>query len=174
VLKEIEAQIQIARQHFERSKALYAAAAIGKEQYEAPLDQIRLLIARLEGMDEDLGDELDRLRIEHVKQQAQLKGAEAKRSKTAEAVGQTKSLKERKMVSQAELSSVEAEDMAALAQVDVQRSEIQDVQLRIQQVNRRREMIKRDINEVLKAVPELARELKPSLDPAPTPPRVSS
>ena len=36
-LKEIEAQIQIARHHFERNKTLYAAAAIAKEQYEAPL-----------------------------------------------------------------------------------------------------------------------------------------
>ncbi len=76
-LKEIEAQIQIARQHFERSKVLYAAAAIGKEAYEAPLDQIRLLIARLEGMDDDLVDEIERFKLEVVKKEAEVKLAVA-------------------------------------------------------------------------------------------------
>jgi len=157
-IREIEAQIQIARQHFERSKTLYAAAAIGKEQYEAPLDQIRLLIARLEGMDDDLADELDRLKVEIVKKQAQLKQAEAQRTTTAERAALTKRMERQKMVSKSEVSNAEAEDTAALARVEVQRSELQDVHLRMQQVTRRRELIKRYVNEVLKAVPEIARE----------------
>ena len=141
-LKEIEAQIQIARHHFERSKTLYAAAAIGKEQYEAPLDQIRLLIARLEGMDDDLADDLERLKIEIVKKQPQLKMAETQRTTTANTVAWSKKLAEQNAVSKSELSKAEAEDTAALAHIEVQRSELQDVDLRMRQVVRRREMIK--------------------------------
>jgi hypothetical protein len=163
-LKEIEVQIQIARQHFERSKALYAAAAIGKEAYEAPLDQIRLLIARLEGMDDDLADELERLKVEIVRKQALLKLAEA---------ASIKSMNERKMVSKGGVSKGEAEDTAALLRIDVQRSEFEDVEIRMQQVIRRREMIKRDVNEVLKAIPEIARERGATQDDVPTPPRRS-
>jgi chromosome segregation ATPase len=163
-LKEIEAQIQIARQHFERNKTLYAAAAIGKEQYEAHLDQIRLLIARLEGMDDDFADELERLKVEIVKKQAQLKLAEAQRSTTAKAAAWSKQLAEQNVASRSDASKAEAEDTVALARVEVQRSELQDADLRIQQVIRRREMIKRDVNEVLKAIPEIARERGPTPD----------
>ncbi len=164
-LKEIEAQIQIARLHFERSKTLYAAAAIGKEQYEAPLDQIRLLIARLEGMNDDLAEELDRLKVELVKKQAQLSQAEAQRKTTAVEMESVKALLERKAVSKAEMSKTAAEDTAALARIEVQRSELQDVDIRTQHVLRRREIIKRDINEVLKAIPEVARQITPVTPP---------
>ncbi len=169
-LKEIEAQIQIARLHFERSKTLYAAAAIGKEQYEAPLDQIRLLVARLEGMDDDLTEELARLKVEVVKKTAQLNLVKAQRSTTAQAVELNKRLEERKVISKSEVSKAEAEDAAAQAQVEVQRSELEYAELKGQQLRRRREMIKRDVNEVLKAIPETARErgFAPSAnDPAP-------
>jgi len=171
-LKEIEAQIQIARQHFERSKTLYAAAAIGKEAYEAPLDQIRLLIARLEGMDEDFADELERFKVEIGKKQAQLKLAEAQRTTTVEALTWKKQLVERNLVSKGDVSKTEAEDTVALARIEVQRSELQDVHLRMQQVTRRREMIKRDVNEVLKAIPEIARERGPTPDAGDFDPRV--
>ncbi len=172
-LKEIEAQIQIARLHFERSKTLYAAAAIGKEQYEAPLDQIRLLIARLEGMDDDLADELERLKVEIVKKKAQLTLAETQRATTAKAAAWTKKLAEQKAVSLSEASKAEAEDTAALAHIEVQRSELQDADLRMQQVIRRREMIKRDVNEVLKALPEVARQITPVTPPLYDPSRTS-
>jgi len=165
-LKEIEAQIQIARQHFERSKTLYAAAAIGKEQYEAPLDQIRLLVARLEGMDDDLADEFARLKVEVVKKTAQLNLAKAQRSTTAKALEWKKQMVEKKLVSQEEVSKAEAEDTAAQAQVQVQRSEVEYAELRGQQIKRRRELIKRDVNEALKAIPEIARK-EPASAPQP-------
>jgi hypothetical protein len=157
-LKEIEAQIQIARQHFERIKALYASHAISKAEYEAPLDELRLLIARLEGMDDDLADDSLRLKVEIVKKQAQLTLAEAQRKTTADAVAWNKRMEERKMVGKSGVSKAEVDDTVALAQIEVQRSELQDAELRMQQAMRRREMIKRDVNEVLKAIPEIARE----------------
>jgi RNA polymerase sigma factor (sigma-70 family) len=163
-LKEIEAQVQIARQHHERTKTLYASNAISREQYEAPLDQIRLLIARLEGMDEDFADDLLRLKLEIVKKRAQLRIAEAQRSTTADKVAWTKRMEEKKMVSKSETSKAEAEDTAALARIEVQRSELQDAEVRMQQVLRRREMIKRDVALVLKAIPEVARERGPAPD----------
>jgi RNA polymerase sigma factor (sigma-70 family) len=163
-LKEIEAQIQIARLHFERCKPLYAAASIGKEAYEAPLDQIRLLIARLEGIAEDFADQDSLLKVEMVKKHAELKLVEAQRVKTVQAVAEAKKLEERKMVSQSQVSKAEAEDTAALARIEVQRSELQDAELRMDHVRRRLEMIKRSVDEVLTAVPEIARERQPAPD----------
>ena len=110
---------QIARQHFERSKALYASALIGKKAYEAPLDQIRLLIARLEGMDDDLADDSMRLKAEIVKKQAQLRLAEAQRTTTAKAAAWTKLMAEKNPVSKGDLSKAEVEDTVALAQIEV-------------------------------------------------------
>ncbi len=163
-LKEIAAQIQIARQHFERNKALYAAAAIARQEYDEPLNQIRILVARLQGMDEDLADELERLKVEVVKKQAQLKLAEVQRTATAETAAWNRQMVERKMVSKGDLSKAEAEDAAAAARIEVQQSELQDVALRLRQTERRRETIKRDVNVTLKLIPEIAREHGPTPD----------
>ncbi len=170
-LKEIEAQIQIARQHFERNKALYAAAAIGKQAYDEPLDQIRVLIARLEGMGEDYADEIERLKVEIHKKQAELKLAEGEHQAAAANVSIQTRLNQRKpgMIAQEDLIKGEAESASTSARVQVRRAELQDTEIRMNQINRRIETIKRDVNQVLKAMPEIAKGsgLTPdALDPA--------
>ena len=115
-------------------------------------------------MDDDLADDLERLKIEVVKKQAQLKVAETQRTTTAKTATWTKKLAEQNTVSKSELSKAEAEDTAALAHIEVQRSELQDVDLRMRQAVRRREMIKIYVEQVLKAIPEIARERGPTQD----------
>jgi SMC interacting uncharacterized protein involved in chromosome segregation len=165
-LKEIEVQIQIARDQFRRLKKLLDVGAVDHEKYRAPLDQIRLLIARLEGMDDDFADELERLKVEIVKKEAELKLAEAQRGVTAANMALYARLNNRKpgMVAAEEVAKDESEHASTSAKVQVKQAEIQEVRLKLSQLMRRREMIKRTVNGVLKAIPELAREVGPALD----------
>ncbi len=157
-LREVNAQLDIAVAHFRRSKQLLDVGAIDREAYQKCLDDIRLLMAKLQGMGEDLSDELVRLKIELLKKQAELKLADSQRASTARTAASTKKMAEKKVVSPDEAAHAMDDLGAAEARVVIQRTEVQLAEMRMEQVERRKQAILQDLSEVLR-IPELKQEL---------------
>jgi RNA polymerase sigma factor (sigma-70 family) len=159
-LKEMEAQIKIAIGQFERNKALFGQGMLGKDSFETSLGQIRLLLGRLEGWDDDLADEAERLKLEDLKKQAEIKVAMAQRNAMSAIVARNTRLNDRKkgMVSTEDIAKADSDDAAAQANVQVKEVEGKELELKLDQLHRRRRQVQLDIAWVRKLVPELAKE----------------
>lgn len=157
-LKETEAQIRIALAQFERNKALFQSAVIGREQRDEPLDQLRLLLGRLEGWEEEMTEELERLKIERAWKEAELKVAEARHEGTSAVVARTTRVNNRlKGVAAAEdVSVANAENAAALGNVQAKEAETKEVALRINHVVKKLGQLKEAIAMIRKSLPEFA------------------
>jgi hypothetical protein len=162
-LKEMEAQIKIAIGQFERNKALFGQGMLGRDSFETSLGQIRLLLGRLEGWDDDLADEAERLKLEHLKKKAEIKVAMAQRSAMSAIVARNTHLNDRKkgMVSTEDIAKADSDDAAAQANVQVKEVEGKELELKLDQLGRRRRQVQVDIAWLRKLVPELAREPGP-------------
>ncbi len=140
---EIEAQLGVAIRRYQRASQLLEKKSISREEYEAALDEVRLLVARLKGLREELNEEIDRATIELRKKQAEVKLAEARQKATAVLVARNARLNERKkgIVSQEDVAKDESVDAANVAQIEVRLAEVQEVELRIKQYIARRDSI---------------------------------
>ncbi|MGC8640590.1 MAG: hypothetical protein ACP5XB_12010, partial [Isosphaeraceae bacterium] len=163
-LKEIEAQIRIALAQFERNKAVFQSGVIGKEKYDEPVEQLRLLLGRLDGWDDELAEGSERLEIEKMKKNAEVKMAEAQLAGTSATVARIKRLNERNKgtVASEEWVRADSDHAAASANVEVRQAEAKEVELRQAQLGRRREGIKACIALIRKSVPELGKEQGPA------------
>ena len=56
--------MQVARQQYDRNRSLYRSGALPKAEYDAPVEQYTLLIGRLEGMHDELAEEVELLKLE--------------------------------------------------------------------------------------------------------------
>jgi hypothetical protein len=156
-LKETEAQIQNARLQCERNKTLFNSGVIGKDQYESALGQLRVLVGRLEGWDEELVEESERMKIEGAKKEAELSYAHAQEEVARSVVARNSRLNERKpgMVAAEEVNKNEAELRRSSAALMLKRAEAQEVGLKMTQLRHRRELIRRAIEEALKTTPDI-------------------
>jgi RNA polymerase sigma factor (sigma-70 family) len=159
-LKELRAQLQVAQLQLERNKTLFSNGIVGRDQLESSLGQIRVLVGRLEGWDEDLAEEDARLRVEVAKKQADVNVALAQTEITQSIVARNSRLNQRKpgMVSQEDVAKAEAEHKGAEATVELRRAELLEIKLKTTQLRRRRELIRQAVEVVLKTTPDLARE----------------
>jgi RNA polymerase sigma factor (sigma-70 family) len=162
-LKEMEAQIKIAIGQFERNKALFGQGMLGRDSFETSLGQIRLLLGRLEGWDDDLADESERLKLEHLKKKAEIKVAMAQRNAMSAIVARNTHLNDRKkgMVSTEDIAKADSDEAAAQANVQVKEVEGKELELKLDQLGRRRRQVQLDIAWVRRLVPELTREPGP-------------
>src|SRR5262249_11708781 len=77
MVRELEAQLKLALQAFERSDRLFQRGVISSEEREQTRGKVLLASAVLQGLDDDLADELDRLKVEMKKKTAELHQAQA-------------------------------------------------------------------------------------------------
>jgi hypothetical protein len=170
-LKEVEAQIKVAAGQFERNKALFGQGMLGRDSFETSLGQIRLLLGRLEGWDEDLAEEAERLKLEHLKKKAEIKAAMAVRTGTSAIVARNTRLNDRKkgMISTEDIAKADSDDAAAQANVQVKEVERKELQLKLDQLGRRRRQVQIDIAWVRRLVPELAKDRGAGTEPGPLP-----
>jgi hypothetical protein len=146
---------------------------IPKQQFDASLDEIRLLVGRLRGHDDALADEQERLIVERMKKQAEIKVAEAQHEVSSAIVARNQRLNERKpgMVAQEDVVKAKSEASMASAQIEVKQVDLQEVELKIQHLRKRRELIRRDLERVATAIPEIAKEFEISPIPQTSPAR---
>jgi multidrug resistance efflux pump len=162
-LKEIQAQLSMARIDLERNETLFKSGVVGRDQCDKSLGQIRVLIGRLEGWDEELVEEVERLKLEEAKKQAAVQLAEAQFEVSMAVVARNKRLNERKpgMVAPEEVAKAEAELRRSNASLNLSKAELQEVYLKSRQLQRRRELIQQAVNEARKTTPALATSSAP-------------
>jgi len=142
-VRELETQLKLALQEFDRSRKLYQNNAVSQEVFEQTRGKVLLAAAVLAGLDDDLADELDRLRLEMKKKAAELHQAEAQREVAFSVVARNARLNVRRpgMVSEDDVTKAAAEVKVAEAQIEVKRAEMEEVSLRSARASRRRDRI---------------------------------
>jgi RNA polymerase sigma factor (sigma-70 family) len=153
--REIEAELQIAIRRHQRIAALFKQGVIGQEQYESTTDQIRLLDGRIRGMEEELADEAERLKVELMRKKAEIGVTEAQLEQAATKLAQSRHLQEKKMISNEEASKYESDSRAAAAQVEAKRADLLEVELRLKQIEKRRSALEALLGLAAKAIAAL-------------------
>jgi RNA polymerase sigma factor (sigma-70 family) len=155
-VRELETQLKLALQAFDRSSKLHQRSMISNEQLEQTRGKVLLAAAVLEGLDDDLADELDQLRLEMKKKTAELHQAQAQRDVAASVVARNSRLNERKpgTVSEFDVARADGELNIAEAQIDAKRAEIEEVSLRAARSTRRRDRIAQAIRLSARATAE--------------------
>jgi RNA polymerase sigma factor (sigma-70 family) len=157
-IREFEVELKLALSDDNRAEKLSRAHSISQEEMERYRGKVMLIAAKMEGIAEDLSDEIDRLELELKKKDAEIARAAAQKQIEAVVVARNKRLNERKpgIVSEDEVTAAEAKHQISIAQMSMVKAEKTQVELRIQQLLKRVGRIK----EIIKLA-EPARELKP-------------
>jgi hypothetical protein len=132
------------------------------EEREQTRGKVLLASAVLRGLDDDLADELERLKVELKKKTAELHQAQAQEDVATNVVKRNARLNERKagIVSDYDVAKAEAELKVAEAQIEVRRADIEEVSLRASTLARRRSRIEQAIT--LSKQAEAAEKASPS------------
>jgi RNA polymerase sigma factor (sigma-70 family) len=155
-VRELETQLKLALQAFDRSNTLYQRRVVSQEDLEQTRGKVLLAAAVLQGLDDDLADELDRLRLEMKKKIAELHQSQAQRDVAAVVVARNTRLNERKpgVVSQEDVAKADAELKVAEAQIEAKRAEVELISLQAARSNRRRDRIAQAIKLSARATSE--------------------
>lgn len=146
-VRELAAQLQIAIRRRERLMVMFKQGLVDRDQLEFSTDEIRLLEGRLRGMEDDLADEQDLLKAERARKQAELKLVQAQSERDAERAHGAGRTDARPRAATPELR-------IAWAQVEGKRGELEEVELRIAHVEKRRTRIRQVLTMVEKTVPD--------------------
>jgi hypothetical protein len=126
-------------------------------QVEETRVEVDTLKARIETEQDDLKDQLERLTAQLGVKAAELKVADAGRQRASRAAAQTRSLHERNVVGQSEVEQLNDAELLRVAQCEVKKAEIGEVEVLIRQVKRRLDRIDRLAKEFLEPAPAPAR-----------------
>jgi RNA polymerase sigma factor (sigma-70 family) len=157
-IRELEVELRLALNDDKRTEALARSASISAAERQQARGKVLLIQAKLDGLAEDLSDEIDRLKLESTKKDAELDRAAAQNEIKSVLLARNKRLNERKkgIVSEDEVTAAVAEHNVSQAQMSIVKVEKSEVELRIQQLQKRLGRIK----EVVKLA-EPAHEIKP-------------
>jgi Sigma-70, region 4 len=157
-IRELEVDLKLALNDDDRAEKLSRSNSISDEERNRYRGKVLLIQAKLDGLAEDLADEIDRLKLELIKNDARFQQASAQVMVSGNLVARNHRLNERKAgsVSDDGVATAEAQYRISDGQRAIVRAEKAEVELRIQQLQKRVGRIK----DVLKKA-EPPRELKP-------------
>jgi RNA polymerase sigma factor (sigma-70 family) len=143
MVRELETQLKLALEAFDRTEVLFQRGNASRGEREQTRGKVLLALAVLEGLDDDLADELEQLRLDMKKKTAELHQTEAQKEVAESVVGRNRRLNERKpgTLSDYDVAKAAAELRIAEAQIDVKRAELEGVSLQASRLARRRERI---------------------------------
>ena len=146
-IQELEAELNLALADDARTAKLSKLAAISTSEREQARGKVLVVKARLEGLDDELSDEIDRAKLEITTKGREREKANALTEVASSVVARNTRLNTRKtgMVSEEDVAKAEWEMKAAAAQFAMVEAEIAEIELRVQQLERRRTRIKQII-----------------------------
>ena len=108
-IRELEVELRLALNDDTRTEILVRDGTIGEKERQQARGKVVLVTARLEGIADDLADEIDRLKLELTKKDAEIERAQAHSLMGAVQVARNKRLNERKagMVSEDDVATAE-------------------------------------------------------------------
>ena len=142
-IREFEAELKLARLQCEAADKLKQKAMISAEEYHQICCKFELALGRLQGMDDDIAEDLDHLKLEIRRKKAELDQANAQTAMVQALVSRNQRLNERKagMVAAEDVTRAEAELHAAQAGAQVKEVELLETELHLAQLDRRRARI---------------------------------
>ncbi len=148
-IRELEIQLKRQLEDYDDNnpEMTYRSDVPGRMAWEESRKQVRATTSLLEGLDQDIADEIARLKLEMRRKNAERLKAEAQTEVAQTVVARNKRLNERKpgMVSSEDVARGEGEYKVATAQIQIVEAEIAEVGLRIQQLQSRQNRIKQVI-----------------------------
>jgi RNA polymerase sigma factor (sigma-70 family) len=156
-LRETEVQIEIARRKIERSRQLRSQGAISVREAEEPMDELKLLLARLRGMADDVSELFEQAKASLARLIAELDRAKAQVAMAASTTARNARLNSRKegMVAPEEVARADAELEAARANQSIREADVQEGHIRLKQLEFRGQRIWSVINDTIAGIPEL-------------------
>jgi RNA polymerase sigma factor (sigma-70 family) len=154
-LRELEAEVQAAIRRHQRQSAMFKQGMVGRDVLESTADELRFLDGRLRGLDDDLAEERDLLKVERVRKQAELTMAEAQAELATSRLARANGLFTHNAISRDEMARCETDAKIAPSQKEAKRAEMQEVELRMAQIDRRRSAIQSVLGTLAKTVPGL-------------------
>jgi RNA polymerase sigma factor (sigma-70 family) len=142
-IRELEVELHLAIAEEARNQLLYERQAISSSEREKSRGRVLLIKARLDGLDDELIDDLDRLKLEVKKKKAEIDQAAAEMEVASTNVTRNQRLNDKQAggVSAEYLANAEAQLKSMAAHVNVKKVELEEVDLRVQQLERRRHQI---------------------------------
>ncbi len=144
-IRELEAELKLAKIDCDSADKLKRKSMISSQESQKIQGKFDLVLARLQGMDDDLAEEIDRLRLEIRRKKAELDQANAQTAVVQSLVSRNQRLNTRKpgMVAAEDVTHAEAEFRAAQAGAVVKEVELQEAELQLGQFEHRRAGIAR-------------------------------
>jgi RNA polymerase sigma factor (sigma-70 family) len=143
-VRELEVELHLAIADEARTQLLFERQAISSSEREQSRGKVLLIKARLEGLDDELADDFDRLKLEVKKKKAELDQAVAQMEVESINVARVRRVNDSQpgSVGPGYLANAEGQLKATAAHVNVKKVELEEVDLRVQQLERRRHQIK--------------------------------
>jgi RNA polymerase sigma factor (sigma-70 family) len=143
-IQELEAQLKLAIESAKNTELLFKRAVISRQEWEQSRGQVALMMAMLEGLDDDLTDDIDRLKLEIETKRAEREKANAQTEVAMSVVARNTRLNDRKqgMISAEDVAKGQWEMKTSSAQIAIVDAEIAEIHLRVQQLERRRTRVR--------------------------------
>jgi RNA polymerase sigma factor (sigma-70 family) len=145
-IRDLEGELKQAMLEWSNTRALFNRGAIvSSNEVEIFHAKVLRVQANLQGLDDDLADELARIRLEIKKKKAEVEQATAQQTVATSTTLRNRRLNDRKagMVDDATVAKGEGELKASEVQVQIKAIELEELELRVRQLESRRERIKR-------------------------------
>ncbi len=148
VLRELEAQLRLAIPEQKNYAKLHLAGTVSAEEMRTASGKVLMALATLQGIDDELRDEIDSLGLEIRRKKAEVEKAVAQREVASSVVGRNRKLNGRNagIVAAEDVAKAEGEQQLAAAQIRIKEIELEESQLRLSQIERRRTRIKEIIS----------------------------
>ncbi len=148
-IRDLETQLERRLEDLKRNdpEFTHRTDVPGRMAWEASQKEVFATVSLLDGFDEDIADEIARLKLEMRRKNAERQKAEAQQEVAQTVTARNKRLNERKpeMVAEEDVAKAEGELKVAVAEIGIVNAEIAQVGLRIQQLQRRQDRIKKII-----------------------------
>jgi RNA polymerase sigma factor (sigma-70 family) len=154
-VRELETQLKLALEAFDRTETLFQKGRTSRDEHEQARGKVLLAAAVLEGLDDDLADELDRLKLEIKKKTAEVHQAEARKEMAAAELAYTTNLSEKQAVSEGQVAQAERKLRIAAPDVDIKQAELEEIGLQVNRLTRRRQRIAQAIKQSRRATTEV-------------------
>ncbi|WP_165230317.1 sigma-70 family RNA polymerase sigma factor [Aquisphaera insulae] len=155
--REIEAAIRNGLAEIHRCKQLYLQGSISAKECEAPAEQVQILLGRLRGIQEELGEQAEQQGIEIRRAQSELDLVRAEQKAAEAPVSKNQRLLKLNgpgMVSTEDAARAESELAAATARVEIRQASLAAAQLRSKQIGARVDAVRAILNSAEKQLNE--------------------
>lgn len=165
-IEELAARLKLAITEYEYAKRLAERKVVSVQETQRMLLKAQGVAGQVIALDHDFRDEMERLLIERRRNAAQNEKALARQEIAATVTARNRRLNERKpgTVGPEDVARAEAEYRVAAAELKITQADVDDVELRIRQLDRRRARLK---DSLLLAEPTIGKRAEPTAGPAP-------